>query len=51
MYGNVIYAICTVWLSCILLIDDDNRILLKPVGAIMDCESDYINTSYIHVSS
>ena len=32
------------------LSDDDNRIVLKPIGDLSDCQRDYINASYIDVS-
>ena len=31
--------------------DDDNRIILKPIGDLSDCQHDYINASYIDVST
>ena len=31
--------------------DDDNRILLKPIGDLSDCQRDYINASYVDVST
>ena len=30
--------------------DDDNRIVLKPLTDINDCQRDYINACYIDVS-
>ena len=29
--------------------DDDNRIVLKPLSGSTDCQSDYINASYVDV--
>ena len=34
-------------LSCI---DDDNRVVLRPLEGHEDCQSDYINASYVNVS-
>ena len=31
--------------------DDDNRVVLKPMDGHPDCQRDFINASYIHVSS
>ena len=32
------------------LIDDDNRIILKPMVGRPDCQGDYINASFVNVS-
>ena len=34
-------------LSCT---DDDNRVVLRPLEGHEDCQSDYINASYVDVS-
>ena len=31
-------------------LDDDNRIALKPLGDVSDCQRDYINACYVDVS-
>ena len=33
------------------LLDDDNRVTLKPLSEYSDCQRDYINASYVDVSS
>ena len=33
-----------------LLTDDDNRVVLRPLEGHEDCQSDYINASYVDVS-
>ena len=38
---------CMVSLSCT---DDDNRVVLRPLEGHEDCQSGYINASYINVS-
>ena len=30
--------------------DDDNRIVLKPLADVSDCQRDYINACYVDVS-
>ena len=32
-----------------LLTDDDNRIVLQPIGGHNSCQNDFINASYIDV--
>ena len=32
------------------LSDDDNRIVLKPLADVSDCQRDYINACYVDVS-
>ena len=36
---------------CYIIIDDDNRILLKSIPEASDCQGDYINACYIDVST
>ena len=31
-------------------VDDDNRIVLKPLADVSDCQRDYINACYVDVS-
>ena len=31
------------------MIDDDNRIILKPLPEFEDCQGDYINACYVDV--
>ena len=33
-----------------LLTDDDNRVVLRPLEGHEDCQSDYVNASYVDVS-
>ena len=33
-----------------LVSDDDNRVVLKPIDGIDDCQHDYINASFVNVS-
>ena len=35
----------------ICMSDDNNRVVLKPMDGHPDCQRDFINASYIHVSS
>ena len=37
-------------LAISLYIDDDNRIILKPLSGSTDTQNDYINASYVDVS-
>ena len=36
-------------LSLIFCSDDDNRIVLKPLSDVSDCQRDYINACYVDV--
>ena len=37
-------------LLLLILLDDDNRIVLQPIGDIENCQDDFVNASYIDVS-
>ena len=36
--------------TLIVSADDDNRIALKPLADVSDCQRDYINACYVDVS-
>ena len=44
MYTYTVYG----WYYCFS--DDDNRIALKPLADVSDCQRDYINACYVDVS-
>ena len=47
------HAIVTLWIInyCHSYIDDDSHVILKPLPGHDDCQHDYINTSYVDVST
>ena len=56
MFHNCVHVAMTsypsIYLSiCLCLLDDDNRIVLQPLGESKDCQGDYINACYIDVSA
>ena len=46
--SRVASVVCVAWEP--LLTDDDNRVVLRPLEGHEDCQSDYINASYVDVS-
>ena len=54
MFHNCVHMAMTSYPSIYLLLcvlDDDNRIVLQPLGESKDCQGDYINACYIDVSA
>ena len=56
-FANIV--VCKLYISihcnCCLLpyafvTDDDNRVLLEPIGDYPDCQNEYINACYVDVS-
>ena len=62
-----VYSLCAMCAMCVCVLvfnavlhlhlyiyivsDDNNRVVLKPMDGHPDCQRDFINASYIHVSS